>query len=53
MEEDHENEEDEDIYEEDGMEDLEYDDEISPTEEAFMKGYKEAEKRKEKEEEEE
>ena len=43
----------EDIYEEDVMEDLEESDEISPEEEAFMKGYKKAGKYIAEEEEEE
>lgn len=37
-----------DIYDEEGMEELEEDDEISANEEAFMKGYKDAEVKKKK-----
>jgi|TARA_B100001971_G_C18109956_1_gene493618 hypothetical protein len=48
--------EDETVYDEEGREDLVDDDELSPEEEGFMKGYEEADetdKKKEKEEEEE
>ncbi len=43
----------EDIYEEEVVESLEEGDEISPEEEAFMKGYRKAEKNTAEEEEEE
>lgn len=38
----------EDVYEEEGIENLEEDDEISPEEEAFMRGYNKAGKKKKK-----
>jgi len=43
----------ESVYDEDSREDLVEDDEMSPREQAFMKGYEEAEEEKEKEEDEE
>lgn len=41
---------DADVYEEEGMEEAVEDDEISSLEEGFMKGYKEAAKKKKKKE---
>jgi len=44
---DHESDEDiESIYNEEGMEDLEENDEITPTEEAFMHGYTQTKKKR-------
>lgn len=43
--------EDADVYEEEGMEEAVEEDEISSVEEGFMRGYKEASKKKKKEEE--